>query len=88
MSAPQPSRQPSRKAPAAITRAKQNPTVGNAVSAIEALHDDMVSEFQVLKEDVGKLKEDVGKLKEDVGKLKNDVGKLLHHFGLVSGETP
>ena len=102
MGAPQPSRQPSRTAPGAIKHARQTPTVENAVSGIEALHDDMVSEFRILKEDVGALKEDVGALKkdvgalkkdvgalkEDVGALKKDVGKLLHHFGLVSGDTP
>ena len=81
MSAPRPSKQPSRKAPGAIARAKQTPTVGNAVSAIEALHDDMVSEFQVVKGDIATLK-------SDVATLKSDVTKLLHHFGLVSGATP
>ena len=72
MSAPQPSRQPSRRAPAAIKRAKEDPTVANAVSAIEAMHDDMVSEFQVLKGDVGKLLHHFGLVSGDqpLGRLR------------------
>ena len=27
-------------------------------------------------------------LKADIAGLKTDVGKLLHHFGIVSGNTP
>ncbi|MCY4482570.1 MAG: hypothetical protein OXC12_06820 [Spirochaetaceae bacterium] len=42
MSSPQPARQPARKAPGAIQRAKSSPTIENAVDAISALHDDMI----------------------------------------------
>ena len=63
----------------------------NVVETLGALHEDnqrMEGILVELKTDVATLKTDVGTLKTDVGTLKTDVGKLLHHFGLVSGETP
>ena len=56
----------------------------NVVETLGALHEDNQRMEGILVE----LKTDVATLKTDVGTLKTDVGKLLHHFGLVSGETP
>lgn len=80
MSSPQPKRQQATSAAPSVRRAKQQPTIENVVTAMEAIHDDV----EVLKADVATLKEHV----ESLLPLKTDVRKLLDHFGLVSGDAP
>ncbi len=101
MSSPQPKRQQATSAAPSVRRAKQQPTIENVVTAMEAIHDDvevLKADVATLKADVATLKADVATLKADVATLKadvesllplkTDVRKLLDHFGLVSGDAP
>ena len=96
MSSPQPQKGPrTRQAEQSIRRARTDPSAENIVNAISYFHTDLKADVAELKADVTVLKADVAELKADVAELKTNVavlttnvGKLLHHFGLVSGDTP
>lgn len=66
MSMLQPARRPARKSPAAIRHARATPTTANVVDAIEALHEDIITN-QKYQRSVNTY-------------LENGVNALLDHF--------
>ena len=84
MSAPQPARQrqPARKAPAAIRQAKDNPSVPNAIAAIDALHEDMVANQRYQRDVNVRLETGISRLEKGILRLETGISSLLEHHKL------